>query len=122
MSKVSSIGGSQQQYFQIGQNQSNAAQANQGGPANAAGTGQVAAAATNQALTKSSAAKTQSPTSQNAKPSQAVTSSSGTKSVESAATHNADGTFGPKHTLRPPLSYTLLHESTSVSTSVDVKA
>lgn len=122
MSKVSSIAGSQQQYFQISQNQTNAAQANQGGPADASGTRQVAAAATNQAPAKSSAANTQSPTSQNAEPSQVVASPSGTKSFESAATRNADGSFGPKHTLRPPLSYTLLHESTSASKSVDVKA
>lgn len=121
MSSVSSIAGSQQQYLQINQNPTNPAQTNQGATAGEADANQAARSATNQAPTNSSAAKTQTPTSQNAKPPQAVTSSSGTKSFESAATRNGDGTFGPKHTLRPPLSYTLLHESTS-KTGVDVKA
>lgn len=122
MSSVSSIGGSQQQYFSISQNQTNVAQTNGGASADAADTKQVAPAATNQASTNSSAANTQAPPSQNDKPVQNVTGSSGRKSFESAATRNADGTFGPKHALRPPLSYTLLHESTPASTSLDVKA
>lgn len=122
MSSVSSIAGSQQQYLSISQNQTNVAQTNGGGSADAADTKQVAPAATNQAPTNSSAANTQAPTDQNAKPVQNVTGLSGRKSFESGATRNADGTFGPKHTLRPPLSYTLLHDSTRASTSVDVKA
>jgi hypothetical protein len=122
MSSVSSIAASQQQYFPISQNQTNTAQTNGGAPADAADTKQVAPAATNQAPTNSSAANAQASTSQNAKPVQNVAGSSGRKSFESAATRNADGTFGPKHALRPPLSYTLLHHSTPASTSVDVKA
>jgi hypothetical protein len=122
MSSVSSIGGSQQQYLQISQKQTNDAQPNQAAPADAADTRQVAPAATSQAITNSSAAKTQTATSQNVKPPQIASGLSGSKSFESAATRNADGTFGPKRTLLPPLSYTLLHPSTSASTSVDLKA
>jgi hypothetical protein len=67
------------------------------------------------------AATIQTSTSENPKPPQIVSSSTRPKSFESAATRNGDGTFGPKHTLRPPLIYTLLHESTSAPTRVDVK-
>ena len=122
MSSVSGIVASQQQYFQTSQNQANAPQTSQGTPPNTTNTKQVAAAATNQAPANSSAATTRAPATQNAKATQAVTVSSGTKSFESAATRNGDGTFGPKHTLRPPLSYTLLHESASALKGVDVKA
>lgn len=135
MSSVSSIAGSQQQYFQISQNQTKPAPTNQSAPAdtshaNAAATSQTAPAdtshadiaATNQTAANSSAPKTQAATSQNVNPPQIVGKTSGTKSFESAATRNGDGTFGPKHTLRPPLSYTLLHHSSPAPASVDVKA
>jgi hypothetical protein len=121
MSSVSGVGGGQQQYLQPSRDQSNPPQTSQGTPETTT-TKPAAAAGTNQASANSSAEKTQAQSNQNAKPPQAVTAPSGAKSFESAATRNADGTFGPKHTLRPPLSYTLLHESTSAAKGVDVKA
>jgi hypothetical protein len=82
----------------------------------------VDTAATSQTAASSSAPKTQAATSQNVKPPEIASQRSGTKSFESAATRNGDGTFGPKRTFRPPLSYTLLHNSSPAPASVDVKA
>ena len=120
MSSVSSIAGNQQQYFPVSQNQTKPAPANQSAPADTSQTD--TAAASSQTAASSSAPQTQTATSQNVKPPQIVSGTSGTKSSESAATRNGDGTFGPKHTFRPPLSYTLLHESVPSPAKVDVKA
>ncbi len=119
MSSVSSIAGNQQQYFPISQNQTKPAPTNQSAPVD---TSQTDTAASSQTAASSSAPQTQTATSQNVKPPQIVSGTSGTKSFESAATRNGDGTFGPKHTFRPPLSYTLLHESVPSPANVDVKA
>lgn len=119
MSSVSSIAGSQQQNFQISQNQTKPAPTNPSAPAD---TSQADTAATSQTAASSSAPKTAAATVQNVKPPQIVSQTSGAKSSESAATRNGDGTFGPKHTFRPPLSYTLLHNSSPAPANVDVKA
>jgi hypothetical protein len=52
---------------------------------------------------------------------QQTSTSSATKTVESKSYKNADGTYGPKHTLRSPASITApANESDSVGVNVKV--
>src|SRR6185437_8474529 len=117
MPSVSSIAGSQQQYFApTAQNQTKPAAANQAST-NQASTNPASAS---QPLTSSAPAQTAAAPAATPPP---PSSSGGTaaKIVESAATRNGDGTFGPRHTRQPPLSYRLLHQ-TAKPAKVDVKA
>src|ERR1700689_648927 len=106
MSSVSNVAGSQQQYFSTSQSQTKVAAGSQ--------------LSTSQTSTNSTAPQTGSAASVSTKlPPQPSGSGTAGKTVESASTHNADGTYGPKHTLQAPLSYRLLHDSGKATSGVD---
>jgi len=119
MSSVSGVTASQQQYFPPSQNQTQPAATSQTSTSQTS-TSQTSA---NQTSASSAAPQTGSAAGGGAKPQPPAGGGGGggggaATTVESSATRNADGTFGPKHTLQPPLSYKLLHGSNKV----DVKA
>ena len=97
--------------FQVGQSQTKPAATSQ------TWTSQISAGQTSAATPPTGSAP-----SGGANPPPPSGSGSAANTTESASTRNADGTYGPRHTLQSPLSYTLLHSSAQASSSVDIKA